>query len=69
MHNLNEYNEIHAADVMTNAGDSLNAVFTERLGVVINESQLEEFFKQIPWYCWISYQLDLIKSCIFIFIL
>ena len=48
MHNLNEYNEIHAADVMTNAGDSLNAVFTERLGVVINESQLEEFFKQIP---------------------
>ncbi|GMY18857.1 protein N-terminal glutamine amidohydrolase isoform X1 [Fagus crenata] len=48
VHNLNEYNEIHAADVMTNAGDSLNAVFTERLGVVINESQLEEFFKQIP---------------------
>ncbi|KAK4580586.1 hypothetical protein RGQ29_024291 [Quercus rubra] len=48
VHNLNEYNEIHAADVMTNAGDFLNAVFTQRLGAVINENQLEEFFLKIP---------------------
>lgn len=39
---------------MTNAGDFLNAVFTERLGAVINENQLEEFFLKIPWHCWIS---------------
>jgi len=48
VHNLNEYNEIHAADVMTNAGDFLNAVFTQRLGAVINENQLEEFFLKMP---------------------
>lgn len=49
VHNLNEYNEICAADVMTNAGgDLINAFFTQRLGVVINEGQLEEFFSQIP---------------------
>jgi hypothetical protein len=49
VHNLNEYNEICAADVMTNAGsDSINAVFTQKLGVLANEGQLEEFFSQIP---------------------
>ncbi|XP_062166183.1 protein N-terminal glutamine amidohydrolase isoform X2 [Alnus glutinosa] len=49
VHNLNEYNEICAADVMTNAGsDLINAVFTQKLGVVANEGQLEDFFSQIP---------------------
>jgi hypothetical protein len=49
VHNLNEYNEICAADVMTNAGsDLINVVFTQKLGVVANEGQLEDFFSQIP---------------------
>ncbi|KAE8098776.1 hypothetical protein FH972_016812 [Carpinus fangiana] len=49
VHNLNEYIEICAADVMTNAGsDSINAAFTQKLGVLANEGQLEEFFSQIP---------------------
>lgn len=49
VHNLNEYMEIATADVATDSGvDLANAVFTKKLGVVIGESQLEEFFSQIP---------------------
>lgn len=49
VHNLNEYNDIHAPDNTTDArGDLTNEVFTQRLGVVIDEGQLEEFFSQIP---------------------
>ncbi|KAG2687130.1 hypothetical protein I3760_09G037800 [Carya illinoinensis] len=49
MHNLNEYIEIRAPDNTTNArGDLTNEVFTQRLGVVMDEGQLEEFFSQIP---------------------
>lgn len=48
VHNLNEYIEMRAADVATNVGaDLINAVFTEKLGVVIGENQLEEFFSQV----------------------
>ncbi|KAL5556260.1 hypothetical protein UlMin_038496 [Ulmus minor] len=48
LHNLNEYMEIRTSDVVSNTGvDSFNSVFTEKLGVVIGENQLEEFFSQI----------------------
>ncbi|KAK9290978.1 hypothetical protein L1049_009160 [Liquidambar formosana] len=44
VHNLNEYMEVHAADMVTDVGvDSVNAVFTQKLGVLVSESQLEEF--------------------------
>ncbi|KAJ7976772.1 protein N-terminal glutamine amidohydrolase [Quillaja saponaria] len=49
-HNLNEYLEIRPADVISNAssGSIKDAVFTQKLGVVVNENQLEEFFSQLP---------------------
>lgn len=48
MHNLSEYIEMRSADVATDVGaDLINAVFTEKLGVVIGEKQLEEFFSQV----------------------
>ncbi|PON86904.1 Protein N-terminal glutamine amidohydrolase, alpha beta roll [Trema orientale] len=48
VHNLNEYMEIHLSDVVKNVEvDSINAVFSEKLGVVVGENQLEEFFSQI----------------------
>ncbi|XP_008222115.1 PREDICTED: protein N-terminal glutamine amidohydrolase [Prunus mume] len=47
--NLNEYFNIRATDAATGTGaDMTNEVFTKKLGVVITESQLEEFFSQIP---------------------
>ncbi|PON38859.1 Protein N-terminal glutamine amidohydrolase, alpha beta roll [Parasponia andersonii] len=48
VHNLNEYMEIHLSDVMKNVEvDSIIVVFSEKLGVVVGENQLEEFFSQI----------------------
>ncbi|CAK7342570.1 unnamed protein product [Dovyalis caffra] len=51
IHNLNEYMEIHASNELTNVegleADLINSVFTQQLGVVIRENQLEEFFSQI----------------------
>ncbi|GAV75204.1 Nt_Gln_amidase domain-containing protein [Cephalotus follicularis] len=45
VHNLNEYMEIHTADVVTSIStDLINEVFNQRLGVVLNENQLEELF-------------------------
>ncbi|KAL9409209.1 hypothetical protein AB3S75_047572 [Citrus x aurantiifolia] len=47
-HNLNEYNEIRAAEVSVNVEPNLiNAVYTNKLGVVLCENQLEEFFTQV----------------------
>ncbi|KAL9411795.1 hypothetical protein AB3S75_045407 [Citrus x aurantiifolia] len=47
-HNLNEYNEIRAAEVSVNVEpDLMNAVYTDKLGVVLSENQLEEFFTQV----------------------
>ncbi|XP_050382230.1 protein N-terminal glutamine amidohydrolase [Argentina anserina] len=49
VHNLNDYFNISATDVVKEASyDMSNAVFTEKLGVVVGENQLEEFFTQIP---------------------
>ncbi|KAF3442690.1 hypothetical protein FNV43_RR16607 [Rhamnella rubrinervis] len=45
VHNLNEYIEIRNADVAANAGvDLKNAVLSEKLGVVISDSNLVELF-------------------------
>ncbi|KAG5556454.1 hypothetical protein RHGRI_006902 [Rhododendron griersonianum] len=45
VHNLKEYMEIIAADVVSNVGgDSIIAVRNHKLGIVVNETQLEEFF-------------------------
>ncbi|KAB2631288.1 protein N-terminal glutamine amidohydrolase [Pyrus ussuriensis x Pyrus communis] len=49
VHNLDGYFQIRATDAVTGTGvDVTNAVFTEKLGVVVTENQLEEFFSQIP---------------------
>ncbi|KAH7557217.1 hypothetical protein JRO89_XS11G0076400 [Xanthoceras sorbifolium] len=48
VHNLNEYIEIRAEEITTNVGaDLITAVFNNKLGVVMNENQLEEFFSQV----------------------
>ncbi|XP_030494002.2 protein N-terminal glutamine amidohydrolase-like isoform X2 [Cannabis sativa] len=48
VNNFNEYMEIHLSDALkTVEADSVGAVFTEKLGVVIGENQLEEFFSHI----------------------
>lgn len=48
VHNLNEYIEIRAADVVTNLGDdSVDAAFNQKLGVIVSETQLEEFVSLI----------------------
>ncbi|KAB2013088.1 hypothetical protein ERO13_D09G118100v2 [Gossypium hirsutum] len=49
VHNLNEYMEIRAADVLTDLPPELtSAVFGQKHGVVIGEAHLEELFSQIP---------------------
>lgn len=49
LHNLNEYMEIRAADVLTDLPPELtSAVFGQKHGVVIGEAHLEELFSQIP---------------------
>lgn len=49
VHNLNEYMDISTADVVHNVGaDLINAVFTEKFGVLVGEDQLEKFFSLIP---------------------
>ncbi|KAK0595922.1 hypothetical protein LWI29_011091 [Acer saccharum] len=48
VHNLNEYIEISGENISTNVGvELINDVFNKKLGVVMNENQLEEFFSQI----------------------
>ena len=45
VHNLNEYMEIHSTGVAPSIeADVVNIVKNERLGVVVSENQLEEFF-------------------------
>lgn len=48
MHNLDEYIKIRAANVSTDIGPNMiNAVSTEKLGVVVSDNQLEDFFSRI----------------------
>ncbi|XP_074276819.1 protein N-terminal glutamine amidohydrolase [Silene latifolia] len=45
IHNLNEYMEIHSGDAVPKLeAKVVNAVSEERLGVVVNENQLQQFF-------------------------
>ncbi|XP_052175014.1 protein N-terminal glutamine amidohydrolase [Diospyros lotus] len=49
VHNLNDYIEISAAGLVKDIGDELiKAVCSEKFGVLLGESQLEEFFSMIP---------------------
>ncbi|GMH29387.1 hypothetical protein Nepgr_031230 [Nepenthes gracilis] len=48
IHNLNEYVEIRNTDVVSKVEiDSLEAVYTQRLGIVVGETQLVEFFSLV----------------------
>ncbi|KAJ4706402.1 Protein N-terminal glutamine amidohydrolase [Melia azedarach] len=48
VHNLDEYIKIRAANVSTDIGPNMiNAVSTEKLGVVVSDNQLEDFFSRI----------------------
>lgn len=48
MNNLNEYIRMRVADVRANVGDLIEGLFSEKLGVVVSETQLETLFSQIP---------------------
>ncbi|GLT74472.1 hypothetical protein SLA2020_462670 [Shorea laevis] len=48
VHNLDNYMNIRAVDMLPDMqADSVNAVFTKELGVVIGETQLEDFLSHI----------------------
>lgn len=48
VHNLNEYIEMSTKDVLKDLGeDKINAVFTKQFGLLVGESQLEQFFSSI----------------------
>ncbi|KAI5682876.1 hypothetical protein M9H77_04104 [Catharanthus roseus] len=48
VHNVNEYMDLSSAELLKNLeADELSAVFTQKLGVVVSESQLEDFFSKI----------------------
>nr|XP_043636608.1 protein N-terminal glutamine amidohydrolase isoform X2 [Erigeron canadensis] len=45
VHNLNQYIDMSTKDVLKDLGeDSVNVVYIEQLGVLVGESQLEQFF-------------------------
>lgn len=49
VHNLNEYLAMSSVDAIKNIGaDTVDAALAQKLGVLVGESQLEEFFSQIP---------------------
>ena len=48
VHNLNEFIKIRAEDISTNVrAELINDVSNKKLGVVMNENQLEEFSSQV----------------------
>ncbi|KAG6427080.1 hypothetical protein SASPL_111320 [Salvia splendens] len=48
-HNLNEYMAMSSLDVVKSIGaDAVDTALTQKLGVLVGESKLEEFFSQIP---------------------
>ncbi|XP_028114032.1 protein N-terminal glutamine amidohydrolase-like [Camellia sinensis] len=49
VHNVNEYIEISTAGLAKDIGvDLIDAVHSQKLGVMVSETQLEEFFSLIP---------------------
>ncbi|KAL6555397.1 hypothetical protein OROGR_006655 [Orobanche gracilis] len=48
-HNLNEYMEMSSSDVVKSIGaDTIETVLTQKLGVLVSDSQIDDFFSQIP---------------------
>lgn len=47
MNNLSDYVGMKVADVRTNLGDLIEGLFSEKLGVVVSETQLEHLFSHI----------------------
>ena len=48
VHNLNEYMEISTTDAVKDIGvEVVNAIYSQKLGVLVSENQLEEFFSLI----------------------
>ncbi|GFY98218.1 hypothetical protein Acr_12g0007590 [Actinidia rufa] len=48
VHNLNEYMEISTTNAVKDIGvEVVNAVYSQKLGVLVSENQLEEFFSLI----------------------
>ncbi|XP_047964035.1 protein N-terminal glutamine amidohydrolase [Salvia hispanica] len=48
-HNLNEYMAMSSLNVVKSIGaDAVDTALTQKLGVLVGESKLEEFFSQIP---------------------
>ncbi|KAL6505967.1 hypothetical protein OROHE_022686 [Orobanche hederae] len=48
-HNLNEYMEMSSSDVVESIGaDTIETVLTQKLGVLVSDSQLDDFFSRIP---------------------
>lgn len=48
VHNLDEYMKISSAEVVKNVeDDAINAVFTQKFGIVVSEGQLVKFFSQL----------------------
>ncbi|RWR93768.1 protein N-terminal glutamine amidohydrolase [Cinnamomum micranthum f. kanehirae] len=48
VNNLSDYIGMKVADVRTNVGDLIEGLFSEKLGVVVSETQLENLFSCIP---------------------
>ncbi|GFP92224.1 protein n-terminal glutamine amidohydrolase, partial [Phtheirospermum japonicum] len=49
VHNLNEYMEMSSVAAMKSIGaDTIDTISTQKLGVIVGESQLEELFSHIP---------------------
>ncbi|KAK6941825.1 Protein N-terminal glutamine amidohydrolase, alpha beta roll [Dillenia turbinata] len=49
VHNLDQYLEMSAADVVKNIEmDVIDALFSEKFGVLVTETQMEELFSVIP---------------------
>lgn len=48
LHNLNEYMEMSSVDVVKTVGnDTVDAVISQKFGVLLSENQLEDFFSKI----------------------
>ncbi|CAA0812755.1 Protein N-terminal glutamine amidohydrolase [Striga hermonthica] len=48
-HNLNEYMEMSSVDIVKSIGaETISTVQSEKLGVLVGETQLEEFFSHVP---------------------
>ncbi|KAK1315948.1 hypothetical protein QJS10_CPA05g00832 [Acorus calamus] len=47
VNNLDEYIQVSTADVVANIGDLVTSLFSSKLGVMLSETQFENFFSLI----------------------